>query len=322
MKRKLLILRHGKSDWSTLKPDHERPLTDRGRVGAQRIAAWMQDRGLVPDLVVSSPAERALGTAQAACQVLGLKEKKIRLDERIYMGSVEDLLETLADCPAEAEKVMLVGHNPGLEGLVAYLAAGALPESDDGKLLPTATLAVLKIPKDWASLRQGGAELLSITRPDQVAELFRIDTSAGAREVERPAYYYDQSGVIPYRIIEGKLQILVVSSRRGTRWVIPKGIKEADMSPGDSAAKEAWEEAGVKGRVSDQPLGRYSYEKWGGTCSVDVYALEVTECVDEPDREEGHRRRLWMEKDEAIASLEEAGLKELVVKLAQQLKAG
>jgi len=59
MKRKLLILRHGKSDWSTLKPDHERPLTDRGRVGAQRIAAWMQDRGLVPDLVVSSPAERS-----------------------------------------------------------------------------------------------------------------------------------------------------------------------------------------------------------------------------------------------------------------------
>ena len=100
--------------------------------------------------------------------VLGLKERRICFDERIYGGSIAEMLASLADHAAEAQQVLLVGHNPGLEELVYFLTRGLLTQPDDGKLLPTAALAVLRPLTDWRSLGQGGAELLSITRPGEM----------------------------------------------------------------------------------------------------------------------------------------------------------
>ena len=142
-KRELLILRHGKSDWDKTVDDYHRPLKNRGKRGAQRIGIWLAQNNLVPDTVISSPAERAKVTAEKACKAMGFVKKDISFEKRVYLAEVNDLLAVLANCPPSSKRVMLVGHNPGLEELLLYLC-GPIPIPDDGKLLPTATLARLE----------------------------------------------------------------------------------------------------------------------------------------------------------------------------------
>ena len=117
---------------------------------------------------------------------------------------------------------------------------------------------------------------------------------------DRPAYYYTQSSVIPYRMRNGNPEILVILSSQKKHFVVPKGIKDPGLSPQDSAAKEAWEEAGVEGEVKDPALGCYRYEKWGSICTVDVYAMEVTAVVPEHEWQESHRGREWVSPAEAM----------------------
>jgi len=132
-----------------------------------------------------------------------------------------------------------------------------------------------------------------------------------------PDYFYTQSAVIPYRRRDGRLEVLLISSRRKKRWVIPKGVKEPDLSPQDSAAKEALEEAGIRGRVSSKPIGSYAYQKWGGTCQVQVHTMGVEAVLDEWD--ESYRDREWLSVDEAAERLTEPELRRLVASLPQFL---
>ena len=166
MSRELLILRHAKSDWGAGDAaDFKRPLAKRGKQDAPKVGAWLYREGLVPDHVVCSPAERARKTAEIVCKRLDYKKKKIALDGDLYAAGVPDLLGVLARCPADAATVMIVGHNPGLEELVRHLAGEDLDIPEDGKLLPTATVARLEMPDDWRGLAPGCAQLVSITRP-------------------------------------------------------------------------------------------------------------------------------------------------------------
>jgi len=166
MPRELLILRHAKSDWNVDSPtDFERPLAKRGKKDAPRVGEWLYREGLVPDLVVSSPAQRAKQTALHACKSMDFKKKKILWDEDVYAADVATLLKVLFRCPAKASTVLLIGHNPGLEELLLYLAGDEVETPPDGKLLPTATLARLEMPKDWSDLEPGCAQLVGICRP-------------------------------------------------------------------------------------------------------------------------------------------------------------
>ena len=85
---------------------------------------------------------------------------------------------------------------------------------------------------------------------------------------------------------------------------------EPDLSPAASAAKEALEEAGVEGRVGTEPIGSYQYDKWGGTCTVEVFVLEVDLVHD--DWAEAHRQRLWLSPAEAADRVDEEGLQRLI----------
>jgi phosphohistidine phosphatase len=170
MTRELLLLRHGKSDWIVGADDFHRPLKQRGKRAAQRIGAWLAQQEMMPDYILTSPAERALVTAQKVCKAMGNRAESVRPDDRIYDARVDDLLEALGDCPDAATRVMLVGHNPGLEALLVWLASDHVAVPSDGKLLPTATLARLAMPVDWLSLPQGCARLESITRPGTLPE--------------------------------------------------------------------------------------------------------------------------------------------------------
>ena len=316
----LLVLRHGKSDWSTGEDDFDRPLVSRGRQGSRKMGAWIRHRKLRPDVVLSSPAERARATTEAACAAMGLSLKKVRWDERIYAAPAESLLAALADCPKGARSVMLVGHNPGLEDLVEYLAAGELEIPDDGKLLPTSALAQLEMLAAWPQLTRGCATLLTVTRPGEVPDDLPVEEAV--EEAARgpvPDYFFTQSAVLPYRQLDGKLQIMLIASRRATRWVIPKGVKEPELSLRDSAEKEALEEAGIRGTLDEQPIGDYEYKKWGGVCQVAVFPMAVSESVPEDEWEESHRERRWLEPKKAKRLIAEPALRKLVDELEQKL---
>ena len=118
----------------------------------------------------------------------------------------------------------------------------------------------------------------------------------------------EQSGVIPYRIMDGKMEVMLITSSASKRWVIPKGLIEPNMTPEDSAAKEAWEEAGVLGLVFPNLMGTYEYYKSGCTWQVDVFLLQV-ETVVENWPEAYKRKRQWVSIPKAIKRVDEPELK-------------
>jgi len=134
----------------------------------------------------------------------------------------------------------------------------------------------------------------------------------------RPAWFYRQSGVIPWRVRDGALEILLVTNRPGKRWVIPKGIVEPALTPAESAEKEAWEEAGIRGSLSSQPAGRFAYRKWGGVCRVEVFPLQVTEVLEDWP-EKTLRRREWLAPDAAAERIREPDLRAMVLALDRSL---
>ena len=321
MTRELLLLRHGKSDWDAGTDDINRPLKDRGKRGAQRIGVWLAQQQLLPDRVISSPAERALVTAQKCCKVMGIGAADIAQDKRIYQADPAELLQVLADCPASAKRVMLVGHNPGLEHLLELLVEQPPQVPEDTKLMPTATLARLQTASEWDALAKGRASLLQLIRASSLPKQFPFPMPDGEDRRDRPAYYYTQSSVIPYRVDDGQLQLMIIRSSQDKHWVVPKGIADPGHSLQDSARKEAWEEAGVEGEVHDEALGSYSYAKWGSTCTVTVYPMAVTRQLPEEVWEERHRGRMWVSPKKAVELLRQRELRPLIVALEKRLTA-
>lgn len=166
--RELWLLRHGKSDRDAVGPDFDRPLKPRGRRAAQRLGEWLQARRPRPDLVITSPARRALNTAQLICDALKLHEPPTP-EQRLYFSGAEEIKNVLAECPPTTQCVMLVGHNPDLEELLTELVGeDNLPKVE--KLMPTAALARLEMPDDWSNLEAECAELIDILYPKSLPE--------------------------------------------------------------------------------------------------------------------------------------------------------
>lgn len=170
--RQLLLLRHAKSAWDTaVATDFDRPLSKRGKQDAPRVGGWLRQQGLVPDLVVSSPAKRARKTTTKVCRELGIPKQEIWWEPRIYGASTETLVRVLSECRSDAETVLLVGHNPGLENLLEYLCGSDVSLPADGKLLPTAALARLRVAASWKHLQPNCATLVSITRSRSLPDI-------------------------------------------------------------------------------------------------------------------------------------------------------
>ena len=322
MTRELLILRHGKSDWSQGVDDFHRPLKDRGKRGAERIGVWLEQQGLLPDYVISSPAVRAIETARRLVHVIGMDSRQIKQEPAIYEAGLSALLEVLGACPHKAGRVVIVGHNPGLETLLMHLSDAKIPLPEDGNLLPTATLARLHMPADWSKLDRGCAECLSLIRPGDLPKKFPFPDVMGKEQRDRPAYYYTQSSVIPYRVKDGKAEILMVMSHGRKHWVVPKGISDPGKTLQESAAMEALEEAGIIGEVESLPLGSYTYEKWGAECTVHVYPMRVSETLPESAWEENHRGREWVTPEQAMKKVRHPPLRSMIKALLKQLGVG
>lgn len=162
MTRELYLLRHGKSLQTSDMADFDRPLKKRGELAAHKIGKWLKQEQLIPDYIISSPANRAIATASEVYKAMQMTEPSIVQDKRLYMQGSNKIKKVLAKIPATASKVLLVGHNPDLEELLGFLIGSQhLPLVD--KLLPTATMARLIMPDDWSHLELECAKLVSIT---------------------------------------------------------------------------------------------------------------------------------------------------------------
>jgi phosphohistidine phosphatase len=133
---------------------------------------------------------------------------------------------------------------------------------------------------------------------------------------DQSAPIYEQSAVVPFRMDCRSLEVALITSRSGKRWVIPKGLIDPGETPEESAVREAVEEAGLIGDLSESPIGHYNYEKWGGVCEVDVYALSVTRILDDWE-ESWFRTREWMSPEEAARRVRELDLKAILLDLPQ-----
>jgi phosphohistidine phosphatase len=137
---------------------------------------------------------------------------------------------------------------------------------------------------------------------------------------QMPDYWYQQSGVVPYRITDGEIEILLITSRSGKKWIIPKGIIEDGLDPIQSAEKEALEEAGIEGNVHKELLGKYKFKKWGGRCKVQVFPMEVKYLLDDWD-EKDFRERKWYKLKEAKEIVKLEKLKKIMESLQDKIKA-
>jgi phosphohistidine phosphatase len=181
--RRLILLRHAKSDWPDL-PDRDRPLAKRGRRDAPRIGRWLREHGYQPDVAVVSAATRTRQTWDLVAPELG-GSPAVHFEPRAYAASALTLLYLAQELPARYRTALLIGHNPGLSELATSLAAP--PESDTATdppesdratgpavkdngprsviSLPTAAVAVFEFTGDWPSLTPGHARLINLTTP-------------------------------------------------------------------------------------------------------------------------------------------------------------
>jgi len=135
---------------------------------------------------------------------------------------------------------------------------------------------------------------------------------------EQPFFYYLQSAVIPYQYRKGNLEVLLITTRKHN-WIIPKGIIEDGMTPQESALNEAYEEAGIKGKINNKKVGSYSYEKWGDVCHVKVYPMKVAKIL-ENWPEENFRERIWVSINNAIEYVKNKDVKKILKTFAKEVK--
>jgi len=157
--RELILLRHAHAEPAADGlADLDRPLTALGLAEAQAAGRWLAQQKLVPDRVLCSPARRARETLAAVLESLGNVEQ--RLEAEIYEGTPGTLSE-LADGNRDADRLLIVGHNPGLERLAALMHSG---QSGDYRGMPTSSVVVLGLPAD-ATIEPGVAILSAFWWP-------------------------------------------------------------------------------------------------------------------------------------------------------------
>ena len=142
--------------------------------------------------------------------------------------------------------------------------------------------------------------------------------------------YIDQAAAIPYRVDRktGEVEVLLIrrtdddngKPKRSAKWGIPKGLVDPGLNHEDTAHMESMQEAGVDGPLSDEPVGTFTYEKFGGTCLVQVYAMRVNRVRDTWD-EQDFRQRRWFPIGEAAETVGREAVGRLIRKLARRLKA-
>lgn len=164
--KRLIIVRHAKSDWSLpVVDDFNRPLSGRGVVDAAELGIWLNRQQCSVDKLISSSALRAWQTAEAIAHSLEFKLEKIHYDKRLYHASIEGIIEIIKEQSDNHKTLLLVGHNPGLDHLLINLSSDAVNLTGNNKLLLTATVAMLSPVDSWSNISANSCKLIFIRRP-------------------------------------------------------------------------------------------------------------------------------------------------------------
>ncbi|MES2652427.1 MAG: histidine phosphatase family protein [Bacteroidota bacterium] len=161
MAKRLLLIRHAKSDWGNPSTkDFDRPLNKRGNSNAPEMAQRMVNQNIFPDLIVSSPALRALTTAKYFAKEWEINEKEIQTDKNIYEAGLKELLNVVNHLDNKYPTVAMFGHNPGLTDFANYLSDINIYN------MPTCSIVMLEFPFDeWHLAGSSTAKVLLFDYP-------------------------------------------------------------------------------------------------------------------------------------------------------------
>ncbi|MEX0824740.1 MAG: histidine phosphatase family protein [Pirellulaceae bacterium] len=176
MTKQLLLMRHAKSDWpAEIRSDHDRPLNGRGRKTATRMGRWIQEQDLLPDLVLCSSARRTQETVERMLETWST-QPPVFPTAAIYLAAASNILNVVRSDGMESNRLLLVGHNPGMADLVGNLCG----ESNG---FPTAALAIVEFAIDsWADLLPGSeANCRGIVRPKSLFNEDEVDKDGASR---------------------------------------------------------------------------------------------------------------------------------------------
>lgn len=165
--KSLTLLRHAKSGWDDpVTRDFDRPLNPRGRRAARTVGAEMKAQGLAFDLVLASPARRVVETLEEVAGGYGALSADY--DERLYLASMATLVDIVRHAPDTVDRLLLVGHNPGMEELALRLARrdGDRLRGEVELKYPTGTVAEIELPAGhWAEVKEGTGRIRRFIRP-------------------------------------------------------------------------------------------------------------------------------------------------------------
>ena len=299
--QELLLLCHGDTKADKRAGDMARGLKSRSKRQAQKLGSWLQTNGLAPDITLAAPSEGARVSAEKALKAGGGTAWDIVTDLRLCHASAVDQISALSE--RAAPRMLCSGSSDTLTDLLHHLAP-------DAPSLRPGTLAQVHLRDEQLHERTGHVK--RIVAADELPDGFPYPGPDGSERRPRPAYYYTQSAALPYRHHKGSVQIMLVTSSSDQKWVIPKGICEPGLTPQESAAKEALEEAGVIGQIGETCIGRYDHAKWGATCAVAVFPMIVTKMLSNKKWDESHRKRKWVSPKQASARVDHPDLAAII----------
>ncbi len=164
--KELFLIRHAKSSWNhpSLR-DFDRPLNKRGEAAAPAMGEDLKERGILPDVIISSPAVRALTTAKIIARELGYPEENIQEEPAIYEASSQELIRVINGIDEAHQSAMLFGHNPGFHDVANAL----LSDEEYVEEMPTCAVVMIRFQDEhWGSIGTGDGELVFHTFPRDV----------------------------------------------------------------------------------------------------------------------------------------------------------
>ena len=168
----LFVLRHAKSSWENSdSSDFDRPLNKRGLNTVPLMGEMMYENGFSPELIISSPAKRAKQTAILIKETAQL-QVEIHYNEKIYEASPLRLLQIVSELDEKLESAMIVGHNPGLEGLIKFLTG-------ETQTMPTTALAVIDLNiENWSKTVVESGRLRTLIRPKDDLKSMQVERNS------------------------------------------------------------------------------------------------------------------------------------------------
>ncbi len=270
----LQVLRHGKA-----KKANTQELKKSSKLQAQLLGQHLLANNRVPHSVFYDGGNTSYEAVAKCCKVMGYPGNSIQA-----FSGFSCFAKTAAS--TSANRILIATEQSNLYQLLKIQCEPSVTTR-----LSRNTLTRFTVDSANDSLR---VSYLSCTEAKQLAQTFGYPTPDAAEQRLRPPYYYQQSAAIPFRRGKNGLKVMLVGSSGGHHRGVPKGIIDPGLTAWESAAKEAWEEAGVTGEIEQSPLGRFHYEKWGACCNVEVFALAVERVCESSDWQERHRGRQWL----------------------------